>query len=83
MSGHFEKGRWIDGMTVENPNFIPLCIDLEKEIPSAVQVERVAKLLNLKDLSPDELNGEMIIKGASGKWYRILDFFEYLLKRMK
>jgi len=82
MTGHFEKGIWKKEETLvfDAQKFI-LCIDLAPEIPCAGQVDRVAGLLNLKDLSKDELNGEMIIKGANGKWYRILDFFEELLKR--
>ena len=82
MIGHFEKGAWVfDGLT--DPLNIPLCIDLVPEVPCAAQVERVAKMLNLHILTHDELNGEMIIKGQNGHWYRILDFFEYTLKRMK
>ena len=83
MTGHFEKGRWIPDGLIIAPQEIPLCITFDSIFPCSIQVDRVAKLLNLESLSPDELLGEMIIKGASGKWYRILDFWEYLLKRMK
>jgi len=83
MTGHFEKGRWISDGLIIAPQEIPLCITFDGNFPCSVQIDRVAQLLNLESLPPDELHGEMIIKGASGKWYRILDFWEYLLKRMK
>ena len=83
MSGHFEKGAWKRGITVENERFIPLCVDFDSKFPCSDQVDRVAKLLNLKPLDADESIGEMIIKGSSGNWYRILDFFEYTLKRIR
>jgi hypothetical protein len=86
MTGHFEKGAWIEGITIgENADktFIPLCVDFDPEFSCTKQVDRVARLLGIKALDHDQLNGEMIIKGSSGNWYRILDFFEYLIKRMK
>jgi len=82
MTGHFEKGKWVsEGLEIDK-TFIPLCVDFDKSLPCSEQVDRVARLLNLKALDRAQLNGEMIIKGASGNWYRILDFWEYLLKRM-
>jgi hypothetical protein len=84
MSGHFEKGAWKEGIGCTlDKRYIPLCVDFDTTFPCSIQVDRVANLLNLKSLSKDELNGEMIIKGASGKWYRILDFFEMFLKRIE
>ena len=83
MTGHFEKGKWVtDGLTIDDSVNIPLCVDFDAKFPCSLQIDRVAKLLNLKPLDNDERNGEFIIKGASGNWYRILDFFEYMIKRM-
>ena len=83
-NGYFEKGAWIEEVeTTLDKTYIPLCVDFDGSFPCSIQVDRVAKLLNMEILYKDKLNGEMIIQGASGNWYRILDFFEYFLKRMK
>jgi len=79
MIGHFENGVWHE----ESPRFIPLCISLKSELPCAIQVERVAKLLKLKPLTGDMLNGEIIICGTKDHWYRVLDFIEKTLERVK
>jgi hypothetical protein len=81
MTGHFEKGKWIDDV-IADPIAIPLLITLEEPNPGAYQVDRVAKLLNLHALTSDEMNGELVIRGASGKSYRILDFLEFTLRRI-
>jgi hypothetical protein len=82
--GHFEKGIWVeDGIITEETITIPLCVDFDSKYPCSEQIDRVAKLLNLPVLDHNQKNGEMIIKGASGNWYRILDFWVYLLKRME
>jgi len=85
MTGHFEKGKWIDeGLTLgPDATDIPLSITFAQEFSCIDQIERVAKLLNLERLSSEQMHGEMIIQGKGDHWYRILDFFEFLIKRMK
>jgi len=79
MTGRFEKGAWIEEPTLS----IPVCITLESQLPCAKQVERVAKLLNLKPLMKGEMEGEIIIGGAEDHWYRLFDFIEKTLERMR
>jgi hypothetical protein len=84
MTGHFEKGTWIEDIsTIQAGPQIPLLITLESPNQSAYQVDRVAEMLNLTALVGEEFNGEMVLRGASGKSYRILDFLEFTLRRMK
>ena len=84
MTGHFEKGAWIEDIsTIQTGPQIPLLITLEDPNQSAYQVDRVAEMLNLHALTHEELTGELVIRGASGKSYRILDFLEFTLRRMK
>jgi hypothetical protein len=84
MTGHFEKGKWIeDTSTIQAGPHMPLLITLETPNPGAYQVDRVAEMLNLHALTSDELNGELVIRGASERSYRILDFLEFTLRRMK
>ena len=83
MTGHFEKGAWIEDIsTIQAETHIPLLITLESPYPGAYQVDRVAEMLNLHALTHEELNGELVIRGASGKSYRILDFLEFTLRRI-
>ena len=83
MTGHFEKGKWIQtGISIVDTTNIPLYIELALDTPCSEQVDRVANLLDLKPVAFDDMNGEMVIKGAVGNCYRILDFWEYLLKRV-
>jgi len=83
MTGHFEKGAWIEDIsTIHTDPQIPLLITLEDPNQSAYQVDRVAEMLNLHALTHEELNGELVIRGASGKSYRILDFLEFTLRRI-
>jgi len=78
-SGRFVKGEWIGNA----PITIPVCVSFDENLPCARQIERVAKLLDLTPLTQEEKAGQIIINGTDGHWYRLFDFIEMTLLRMK
>jgi hypothetical protein len=83
MSGHFEKGKWIEGNDLilvlppdESDHFgiaisIPSCAD---------ELDHLVALLNLKPCHGDQW---VAFLGNDGNWYSYIDIIREHLKRMK
>jgi len=71
MTGHFEKGKWIEeiGFTIQQPDNLPL----------REQVQRVANILNLESNSYSPIS----LEALDGNWYSFFDIVEGMLKRVK
>ena len=72
MTGHFEKGKWIDN------GFVVISLTT----PFMEQVERLAKLLDLKPSKFPPATG-IGVQGLDDHWFDFLEMLEMILKRVK